>query len=1428
MSSYSNNSPTLQRLVGKANEVEISIEMKSAIALLDTGSMVSTISDRYCHDIKLEVKPLDCLLQVEGAGGHGLSYLGYTEASLRFPELGLETNALLLVVPETTYHSRVPILIGTNVLQLLQKDFTPESQLLSASWQIAFKAIDKQKNLPGCLGFVKTTKSVNIPPLSRVLVNGLGRIPSTCMRLSVLMEEETHSSLPGGLLIAPAVTQLFPGKATHRIGIEVANFSNRVITIPAKATLCELHQASVLPVKPEVRDIGPVQQPKTTTSTNQTDGLAKEDFLNLFPSFGESLSERQMSDMTQLLFEWKSIFATDKLDLGHHKEVKHRIVLKDNTPFKERHFRIPPNMVEEVRQHIQEMLDMGVIRKSESPYSSNVVLARKGDGSLRFCIDMRRLNSLTVRDSYALPRIDETLDALHGAKWFSALDLKSGYWQVDLAEEDKHKTAFTIGNLGFFECNRMPFGLTNAPATFQRLMESCMGDLHLTYCLLYLDDIVIYSKTFEEHLVRLEAVFSRLREAGLKLKPSKCRFFQKKIKYLGHMVSEDGVHTDQEKIEAVKEWPLPKTSKQVQRFLGFVGYYRKFVHNFSKIARPLHEITDGGNPKEKLPRTKRASKFHWGTPQQHAFDQLKKALVEAPVLAYADFHKPFVLHTDASGDGLGAVLYQEVDGKERPIAYASRGLSKAEKNYPAHKLEFLALKWSVSQKFHDYLYGSKFTAFTDNNPLTYVLTSAKLDATGHRWVAQLANYDFDIVYRSGKANIDADSLSRIPWPGSITNPLTNGMVSAILMPARFDYPLVEMLCCSQTVVPKEPMASWMPTMSVQDWQRAQQMDPMLSEVISILRDNSTLPCPKQGQILLRERDNLCFQNNLLLRKRIVDEKDCFQLVLPHSHWQMALNGCHNDVGHLGRDRTLALLRDRFYWPGMASTVAKYVGACRRCLCRKTLPNQRAPLVSITSSFPLELLCVDFLKLEPSKGGIENLLVVTDHFTKYSQAYPCRNQNATTTAKALFENFIKHYGFPAKLHSDQGRNFESKVIRSLCELANIKKSRTTPYHPMGNGQCERFNRTLLDMLGTLTSDGKKDWKSHVSTLTHAYNCTRHETTGYSPYFLMFGRHPRLPVDLLMGLDEVAGPQAEARRNQPQYVEQLRKSLEQAYKLAYSKSKERKTAQKQEYDKRIRGAKVHKGDHVLVRNVAFSGPHKLANRWQETVHIVVDQPDPGIPVYVVQPEDDKDKLKTLHRNMLLPINSVDSILEKIIPEQPKDTLESDQLANGSGLDSQEEEESENDTINVPIPVPRQRPIPLPRQSLQGQRQTPMEANVPTLPPETTPHIVSDQDSLSTGSLVDSFADDLLSGSERNPSSSDEDLLSEDDPNVQGAMGTPSPQRTPIPAIRRSNRNRRPPTRYSDNAYQMKHTLPYPDPLHYRVQMLKEIIRVLVENH
>jgi len=1272
--------------------------------------MVSTVSQSFCEHHDIDVHPLNNILDIVGAGGHNVPYLGYTEVNVSVSDSLQPLAALLLAVPDTPYNKRIPVIIGTNILpQLLDSLCTEDPSLVSDAWKLAVKCLQCSNTIS-----VKSTRTVTVPAGEKVIFNGMSHVPMSSPVLSMrqmVIEHADHSGLPGNLVLTPGLFNITFAERTCHIPIQVFNTSDRDIIIPANVMIGKLVAVkSVVPISEKNGLVMDSQISVMSQQCSNSNSPVSDNFLSKFDldEIRRHLSSVQVSEVTNLLENWQMAFSLHDLDLGHITSVKHHIKLTDETPFKQRHRRIPPSQYEAVKKHLQDMLNLGVIRPSESPYASNIVLVSKKDGSLRFCIDLRKLNENTVKDSYALPRIEETLDVLGGSQWFSVLDLKSAYWQVEIAEEDKAKTAFTVGPLGFYECNRMPFGLTNAPATFQRLIETCMSDIYLSQCLLYLDDIVIFSKSYEEHLARLEAVLNRLAASGLKLHPSKCHLFQREIRYLGHIVSASGVATDPEKIKAVQNWPAPTNIDELRRFLGFIGFYRRFIQDFAKIARPLHNLL-GGPIKKRRGKQKHKPQpvFHWGQTEQEAFEQLIHRCCTAPVLAYADYNKPFIVHTDASKDGLGAVLYQVQDGIERAVAYASRSLTASEKNYPAHKMEFLALKWSIVDKFHDYLFGNKFLVRTDNNPLTYILTTAKLDATGHRWVSELSNFDFCIKYRPGRQNKDADALSRLPNNCSDTSLLSDDIVSACIQMAEFPVDaFVETTCFSQALASEAAAPVFgVQSLSPAKWQQLQAEDPVIRQVVSVL--NETVHSDKlsiEAQKLWRQKEKLTLNKGVLYRQRQSFNGSCvFQLVLPKKYHSEALGCVHDQMGHMGRKRTLDLLTSRFYWTNVSNDVAAYISRCDRCLRRKSLTNQKAPLVNITTSYPLELVSIDYLTLETSKGGFENILVVMDHFTRYAQAYPTRNQTAKTTARVLFDNFICHYGFPARIHSDQGRNFMSKTIEHLCQMAGIDKSRTTPYHAMGNGQVERFNRTLLGMLGTMEPIQKADWKTFVPSLVHAYNCTKQESTEYSPFFLMFGRQPRLPVDLLLGSadDNVDGITYEA------YVDSLRDRLRFAYDLAASHVAKAQKSQKQRYDLKARSNRVVIGDRVLIRNVGLQGKNKLADRWKEDVFIVTSQPDPEIPVYEVKPEVGRARKKVLHRNLLLPISSIPVVDSIDVSSVATSDVSSEAGSMGEDTDNGAIGDEQLDTPQTrtpPVVYPVIKPTPAPRYSIPSHNRIP----------------------------------------------------------------------------------------------------------------------------
>ncbi len=513
---------------------------------------------------------------------------------------------------------------------------------------------------------------------------------------------------------------------------------------------------------------------------------------------------------------------------------------------------------------------------------------------------------------------------------------------------------------------------------------------------------------------------------------------------------------------------------------------------YATLVAPLYRLTSGDPKKKKrgMRGTSGPAKpFEWSEECEKAFEVLKERLITAPVLGYPNYSLPFVLQTDASGEGLGAVLAQVQDGVEKVIAYASRGLRPPETRYPAHKLEFLALKWAVTEKLYDHLYGHTFS----------VLSTAKLDATGQRWASQLAMFDFDIEYRRGKSNANADALSRMSRQ-EITEtlqscpqwiPSTQQVQSCRDDIGGNEADVSEQaertVVCKEgkflDSVPADPFdgagTNALPVMTKLEIRGCQKEDPVIGPVLHYKTLNKK---PRRGErlekgkdvlLLLKEWRRLVVKDGILYRQ-VKDVKGQFvaQLLLPEKMRLQVKISLHDDSGHLGFDRTLNLFRERFFWPRMHNEIKSWCEQCERCCLRKTpTAGNRAPLVSIHTNVPMELICMDFLVLEKSKGGIENVLVVTDHFSRFAQAYPTKDQKAVTVAKALWKNFFCRFGFPTKLHADQGRNFESTVVKELCKLTGITRTHTSPYHPQGNGITERFNRTLMNMLGTLDPDKK---------------------------------------------------------------------------------------------------------------------------------------------------------------------------------------------------------------------------------------------------------------------------------------------------------------------------------------------------------------------
>ena len=926
---------------------------------------------------------------------------------------------------------------------------------------------------------IAVRRPITLPPRSETLV--------TCRpvgtRLDSLGMIEASPLPKPGVLVGRALID--PQQPT--LQVPFANVSSRHIRV---------RRGTVVGTCVAV-DLSPYQ-PSTDASVPTPTESLPEHLRDLAERSTSELPDPYKQQLESLLGEYADIFSAGDHDLGCTDMTMHRIHTGDHQPVKTPFRRLPPAKRMEADKIVRDMASQGLIEDSQSPWSSALVLVQKKDGTLRCCVDYRALNAATTKDSYPLPRIDDSLDALSGAQWFSTLDLKSGYHQVPVAPEDRPKTAFSSGS-GLKQFRVLPFGLCNAPATFERLMETVLSGLHWVSLLVYLDDVIVFGDSVEGHLKNLREVFERFRAAKLKLHPKKCQLFRREVNFLGHIVARDGVRTDPAKVSAVVDWPVPTTRKQLQSFLGLCSYYRRFVKGFATLAAPLHALT------------KPRCRFEWNSDCDESFQRLKQALTTSPVLAYPDLSQKFILDTDASGHGIGAVLSQKVGETEQAIAHYSRTLTSAERNYCATRRELLAIVDAV-RHFHHFLYGSNFVIRSDHASLQWLRHLRDPEGQLARWLARLGQYDFLVVHRPGPQHANADSLSRRPCPPECSHcsrresPVSHCRAAVTRAQSRnqagtssgpSDSQLVLTDRNDSTLSRERPPVTdnedhpqgtpadkssgdshenhpqGTPTeqlaLSVAE---AQEKDPDMAALLPFLRSGGQRPSweqlstasPASKQYWLQWEMLRLSEGTLQRRWTSIDGKsDAWLTVAPRNFRRAILSECHGSLtcGHFGVKKTLQRLRQRFYWLGMRRDVEEWYRTCDVCSAKKgphTRPRGLLQLYNVGA--PLERVAVDIAgPLPMTTSGNKYIVVAMYYFTKWPEAYPVPSQDAVTVAKVLVNNFFSRMGVPNELHSDQGRNFESRVFKECCDLLGVRKTRATPLHPESDGMVERFNRTL---------------------------------------------------------------------------------------------------------------------------------------------------------------------------------------------------------------------------------------------------------------------------------------------------------------------------------------------------------------------------------
>jgi len=719
----------------------------------------------------------------------------------------------------------------------------------------------------------------------------------------------------------------------------------------------------------------------------------------------------------------------------------------------------PLNLEEQIQldTFLEENLRSGRIRPSKSPMASPFFFVKKKDGSLRPVQDYRRLNNITVKNRYPLPLIQELVDKLKKAKYFTKLDVRWGFNNVRIKEGDEWKAAFQT-NRGLFEPLVMFFGLTNSPATFQTMMNTIFREeINSGKVIIYMDDVLIFTETLEEHRRIVEKVLAKFSDNQLFLNPDKCTFEANEIEYLGLIVSQNQVWMDPVKVEAVREWPAPKNKKEVQQFLGFVNFYRRFIEGYSRIAKPLTELT--GN-----------SEWRWEQRQADAFNDIRSRVSSAPILVMPYDEGKYRVEADSSDYAMGAILSQEqTDGKWRPVAFLSKTLSETERNYQIYDKEMLAVMRALSE-WRQYLLGAKqkFEIWTDHKNLEYFRLPQKLNCRQARWTVEMQEYNFEMRHKPGPQMIKADLLSR-----------------------RAGHPDGKDDNEGVTLLPEQ----WF-------WSTATQVDGAAERILEKVRE-------------AYERRDKVVVKSLAIKEADWEEVDRLvtwkgRVYIPQDQKLRAeVIRLHHDlptVGHLGIYKTHKLITRNYWWPRILANVRVYVGGCE--ICQRVKPK-RTPATGLLNpnevpSHPWEVISVDMIGPLPESNGFDAILVFVDRFLKKIEVVPTNVElSLMGTAKLYKDNVFKHHGLPRKFISDRGKPFVSRFMRDLCTLLGIERNPSTAYHPITDGQTERINQEIEQYLRIFINERQNDWADWLSIAQFAYNDKVHSSTGYSPFFLNYG-------------------------------------------------------------------------------------------------------------------------------------------------------------------------------------------------------------------------------------------------------------------------------------------------------------------------------------
>lgn len=963
------------------------------------------------------------------------------------------------------------------------------------------------------------------------------------------------------------------------------------------------------------------------------------------------LNNEEKNSIESLCAKFADIFHMPGDKLSVSNLYKQSIQVKPNTqPVYIKPYRLPHSQREEVNKQISQMYDNDIIESAQSEWSAPVLLVPKksdttGEKRNRLVLDYRFLNRSLVDIKWPIANVVDILDSLSGALYFSHLDLSQGYYQVELDEQSRKLTAFTTDR-GQWQMKRLPMGLKISPSAFSRLMTVAMAGLNYEKCFVYLDDLIVFGRNLKEHNTNLMDVFNRLRKVNLKLNPLKCEFLRKEILYLGHIISDKGIAPDPDKVKALDEYPVPKNSDEVKRFVAFANYYRKFIPRFAELSVPLNKLC------------RKYARFEWTDECGTAFLTLKNALSHYPVLQYPDFSEKneFILQTDASNSAIGAVLSNK---DNRPVAYTSRSLNKAELNYPVTHKELLAIYWSV-RHFRPYLYGRRFKIVTDHKPLVYLFSLTDPSSRLTKFRLGLEEYDFYVEYVKGCENVTADALSRIRLTTEDLKDMNRDMVAVMTRrqyksmteqecvlnkdspSIRPDQPnIVEVLKqpknCTELVLTTSPeMKAFLKDVDEhvgsfyyvplrlslyfsQNTRSASPRDGMLRDLVEItkkaqirelyiLKNNSSEKFIKWiGKEIKSNPDWGGPRINVVQGVRKIVDKDEKRIILNDFHLLPT-------SGHAGINRMTNNIKRYYCWPGLDNDVADFVKRCDDCQKQKHCNRYtRQPMViTTTADYSFQKVYLDVVGPLPTDASeFSYILTLQCELTKFVEAYPLKSKDTVSVARSFGENFILRYGIPQEIATDRGSEFMSAIMSEVCKLLKINETHSTAYHHQSIGSLENSHKALGAYLRIQSENNAATWSTWIPYWCFSYNNSVHTETKYTPFELVFGRKCKIPSNLTSTVDPIY--------NFENYPIELKYRLQKAHADAKSNLMNSKIKRKHNHDEKINPVQYKKGDLVLVKNEignkiespCFLGPYSVIE--DESPNVKVMKGDKEIVIH-----------------------------------------------------------------------------------------------------------------------------------------------------------------------------------------------------------------------